>query len=100
LIVVVAVVDGSAGTLFNTAWFTALQSDVPPGELARVSSWDYLGSLVLLPLGQALSGPVAAAVGLSATLYGAAAITVVLFGTALTARSVRDFSPPAAAPAG
>jgi hypothetical protein len=43
---------------------------------------------------------VAAAVGLSATLYGAAAITVVLFGTALTARSVRDFSPPAAAPAG
>lgn len=100
LIAVVALVDGATGTLFNTFWFTALQSDVPADELARVISWDYLGSMALLPVGQALSGPVAATLGLSATLYGAAGVTLVLFAAALAAPAVRNFSPPAVVPAG
>jgi hypothetical protein len=54
----------------------------------------------MLPLGQALSGPVAATLGLSTTLYCAAGVTFVLFALALSARAVRDFSPPALAPAG
>jgi MFS family permease len=100
LILPVAVIDGSSGTMFNTFWFTAVQSDVPAGELARVLSWDYFGSVAILPLGQALSGPIAAAVGASATLYGAAALTVMLFGVGLAVPAVRNFSPPAVAPAG
>ncbi len=100
VILPVAVIDGSSGTMFNTFWFTAVQSDVPAGELARVMSWDYFGSVAVLPLGQALSGPVAAAVSPSTTLYGAAVLTVVLFGLGLAAPSVRNFSPPAVAPAG
>jgi hypothetical protein len=77
-----------------------MQSDVPADELARVFSWDYLGSTAILPLGQALSGPVAASLGLSTTLYCAAAATALLFAAALAAPSVRNFSPPALAPAG
>jgi hypothetical protein len=77
-----------------------VQSDVPAGEQARVFSWDYLGTVAILPLGQALSGPVAASLGLSTTLYCAAAITALLFAAALSAPSVRNFSPPALAPAG
>jgi MFS family permease len=101
LILPVAFIDGSSGTLFNTFWFTALQSDVPAGELARVMSWDYFGSVAILPLGQALSGPVAEALGSSATLYGAAALTAVLFGVGLAVPAVRNFSLPAVvAPAG
>ncbi|MGH2895397.1 MAG: MFS transporter, partial [Solirubrobacteraceae bacterium] len=100
VILVVALVDGGAGTMFNTFWFTAMQSDVPAGELARVVSWDYMGSVAMVPIGQALSGPVAAAVGLSATLYGAAGLSLILFGLGLAAPSVRNFSPPAVAPAG
>jgi MFS family permease len=100
LILPVALIDGSSGTLFNTFWFTALQSDVPAGELARVMSWDYFGSVAILPLGQALSGPVAGAVGPSTTLYGSAVLTAILFGLGLAAPSVRNFSPPAVAPAG
>jgi MFS family permease len=96
----VAVIDGSSGTLFNTFWFTALQSDVPAGELARVMSWDYFGSVAILPLGQALSGPVAATLGASTTLYGSAVLTAVLFGVGLAVPAVRNFSPPAVAPAG
>jgi predicted MFS family arabinose efflux permease len=95
-IVAVAVVDGALGTIFNTLWFTALQSDVPAEELARVVSWDYLGSLALLPVGQALSGPVSEAIGISTTLYGAAAITMVLFAAAVAVPAVRNFTLPEA----
>ncbi|HEX3691070.1 MAG TPA: MFS transporter [Solirubrobacteraceae bacterium] len=98
LIVPVALIDGSSGTIFNTFWFTAVQSDVPAGELARVMSWDYFGSVAILPLGQALAGPVAAAIGSSTALYGAAALTTVLFGLALCVPAVRNFSPPAVTP--
>jgi hypothetical protein len=100
LILALAVIDGSAGTLFNTFWFTSMQSDVPAGEQARVFSWDYLGSTAILPLGQALSGPVGAALGLSTTLYCAAGLTALLFAAALAVPAVRNFSPPALAPAG
>ncbi len=100
VILPVAFIDGGSGTMFNTFWFTAVQSDVPAGELARVMSWDYFGSVAILPLGQALSGPVAAALGTSTTLYGAAALTAVLFGLGLAVPAVRNFSPPAVVPAG
>ena len=95
LIVVVGVIDGVSVSLFNTFWFTALQSDVPAEELARVSSWDYLGSLVMVPVGQAVAGPVAAGLGLTTTLYGAAGLGFILFGASLLSRAVRDFSPGA-----
>ena len=100
VILPVAFIDGSSGTMFNTFWFTAVQSDVPAGELARVMSWDYFGSVAILPLGQALSGPVAAAIGSSTTMYAAAALTAVLFGLGLAVPAVRNFSPPAVVPAG
>jgi predicted MFS family arabinose efflux permease len=100
VILAVAVIDGGSGTIFNTFWFTAVQSDVPADELARVFSWDYLGSVVILPVGQALAGPVGGLLGLSTTLYVAAGVSLVLFALGLAAPSVRNFSPPAVAPAG
>jgi predicted MFS family arabinose efflux permease len=92
VLVAVAVVDGSAGSLFNIFWYTALQSDVPTAELSRVASWDYFGSVALWPLGQAISGPIAVAIGLSATLYASAALALVLFAGALATRAIRDFT--------
>jgi predicted MFS family arabinose efflux permease len=91
LIVAAALVDGGSGTLFNTLWFTALQREVPANELSRVSSWDYLGSLAMLPVGQAVSGPVSEAIGLSTTLYVAGALFVVLLLAVLAVPAVRDF---------
>jgi len=92
-IIAVAIVDGSAGSLFNAWWFTAQQTEVPAAELSRVSSWDYLGTLALEPAGLAVAGPVAAVVGVSGTLYGAAAIGVLLAATVLLVPAVRNFSP-------
>lgn len=91
LIVAAALVDGASGPLFNTLWYTALQREVPANELSRVSSWDYLGSVGMLPVGQAISGPVAGAIGLSTTLYLAGALFVVLLMAVLAVPAVRNF---------
>lgn len=91
-IIAAALFDGSSGTLFNVLWFTALQTDVPPDELSRVSSWDYLGTLAALPIGQALAGPVAIAIGVSTTLYGAAGLCAVLVGCMLAIPAVGNFT--------
>jgi MFS family permease len=95
LIVPAALIDGSTGTLFNVFWFTALQSEVPAGELSRVASWDFLGSLALQPVGLLVAGPVAGAIGVSSTLYGAAGLALVLFASVLAVPAVRNFGGPA-----
>lgn len=94
LIVAVALIDGGTGTFFNTMWFTALQRAVPQAELSRVSSWDYLGSIVLLPLGQAASGPIAATIGLSTTLFAAARLAILMLIAVLAVPAVRNFNQP------
>jgi MFS family permease len=49
--------------LFAVWWETALAQRIPPQLLSRVSAWDWMGSLALLPAGYLLAGPVAAAAG-------------------------------------
>ena len=46
-----------------TLWFTVFQQQVPERAQSRVSSYDTLGSFVLVPLGLALVGPVVAVRG-------------------------------------
>jgi MFS family permease len=55
-----------------TLWQTALQERIPREALSRVFSYDWLGSLVLMPLGFAVAGPLAMAIGIDATLWLAA----------------------------
>lgn len=78
LLILAAIPFGVAFSFSNTLWFTTLQSHVPDHALARVSSYDWMGSTLLRPIGYLLVGPVAAALGASTTLIAAAiAITVV-----------------------
>jgi MFS family permease len=93
LIVATALLDGVSGALFNALWYTALQREVPAAELSRVASWDYLGSVALQPLGLAAAGPVAAAIGLSSTLYGAGVLFLVLVLAVLAVPAVRNYAP-------
>ena len=60
--------------LGNTIWEALLQEQIPNEVLARVSSYDWLVSLVFQPLGFALAGPLAATIGTSATLWAAAGL--------------------------
>ena len=52
--------------LFGIGWDLSMQQHVPPHLLSRVYAYDALGSLVAIPIGQMLAGPLAAAVGVQA----------------------------------
>jgi MFS family permease len=69
LIAVSAFFGGLGIAVHLTLWFTVFQQQVPERAQSRVASYDTLGSFVLVPVGTALVGPVAAAIGLSETLW-------------------------------
>ena len=62
----------------NTFWQTALQQNVPEHALSRISSFDWLGSVAFNPLGYALIGPLATAVGTSQALVACGVINVMV----------------------
>jgi hypothetical protein len=49
--------------LFGIWWDTALAERVPPHTLSRVSAYDWMGSLALLPVGYLLAGPLGDVLG-------------------------------------
>lgn len=67
-----------------TVWETALQERIPARAQSRVSSFDHLASVVLMPLGFVLVGPVASGLGVGRTgvaaTAGCAAVCVALIG--------------------
>ena len=73
-IVATELASGLAIGVSGTLWETTLQERVPREALSRVSAYDWMGSMVLRPLGLAVVGPLAAVVGVRATLVGAAAL--------------------------
>jgi MFS family permease len=69
-------VSGTGLAIHLALWFTVFQQQVPEAARSRVSSYDALGSFVLIPLGTAAAGPIAAAVGVKEALIGSGVITV------------------------
>jgi MFS family permease len=84
-----AVIAGFGIELFNVYWVTALQQHVPDEVLARVNAYDGLGSIVFIPLGLTIVGPIADAIGVSTTIWCAAALSAVTGLAALSTRDVR-----------
>jgi len=78
LVVLAFVLVASASmTLGDTLWHTTLQQQVPAASLSRVSSFDWMVSLLFFPVGAALAGPVADALGpANATLAFAIVATI------------------------
>jgi MFS family permease len=70
-------------------WTVALAKNIPADKLARVSSYDAMGSMMATPVGALLAGPIAAVAGVSVTQYGAAALIVVAAALALIPRDIR-----------
>jgi MFS family permease len=89
VLIVTALVTGFGNMVFNTLWETTLQQHIPPASLSRVSAYDWFGSLLCEPIGVALAAVVAGAIGLSQTLWIAAAVTLVSIGALIAAPSVR-----------
>jgi MFS family permease len=84
-----AFLGGAALEVFGVAWYTVLQRETPRHLLSRVSAWDDFGSIVFIPIGLAVAGPVSEAIGTRATLLGSAAIIVVTTALVLFVRDVR-----------
>jgi MFS family permease len=59
----------------NTLWETVLQSEVPHEVLSRVSSYDWAISLVFMPIGFALWGPISDLVGVETAFVIAALVS-------------------------
>jgi predicted MFS family arabinose efflux permease len=70
-------------------WTVALARNIPPDKLARVSSYDVLGSVMAMPAGALIAGPLGAAIGISSAQYVAAAAIVVASALALIPRDIR-----------
>ena len=77
-------------------WTVALARNIPPAKLARVSSYDVLGSVMAMPAGALIAGPLGAAVGISRAQYAAAATIVVASVLALIPREIRTIRASAA----
>jgi predicted MFS family arabinose efflux permease len=75
-------VIGALIELMMVQWTVAMATRIPSDKLARVSSYDAMGSLAAMPVGALVAGPLAAGIGVPATQFAAAAL--ILTASALT----------------
>ena len=82
---------GIALEIMMVLWTVALARNIPPEKLARVSSYDAFGSVMAMPIGAVLAGPIAAWLhSVPVVQYGAAALILVASALALIPRDIRQ----------
>ncbi|MGX9228547.1 MFS transporter [Streptomyces albus] len=92
VLLVAMFVNGVAIEQFGVAWDLSLQENVPQDKLARVYSYDALGSTLALPLGEMAAGPLAEHYGVRPTLLCGVALVALVTAGALCSRQVRDLT--------
>jgi MFS family permease len=92
-------VAGVGVALFFTLWDLSIQEQIPAHAVSRVSAYDFAVSMGLMPLGMAVAGPIADAVGLHATLRAMSAIGLLAAALWLAQPATRRLRRPHAAPA-
>jgi MFS family permease len=90
VVIPLSLATGFAFSLMMVWWETALARHIPAHALSRVSAYDWMGSLALLPVGYAIAGPLASAVGSRVVLGIGSAIGFVLLLIALAPRETRE----------
>ena len=89
VVLIGAFLHGFGLEIFSVGWDLSIQQNVAQDKLARVYSFDMIGSFIARPVGLALTGPVATLVGLRAWLGVIAAVILGSVAVALTAPDVR-----------
>jgi MFS family permease len=89
-VLLLGVLAGIGTETFGVLWDTTMQQEIPQDRLSRVYSYDALGSFALIPLGLAVAGPVAEAIGTRATLFAAGLISLTATLAVLLVRDVRE----------
>ena len=83
---------GTSVALFGIWWETALAERVPPHVLSRVTAYDWMGSLALLPLGYVLAGPLGEKFGATEVLIGGSVLALLSLTSTLLVRDVRELT--------
>jgi MFS family permease len=103
-LVVAGFLSGIGAQVFSLGWHVAIQENVPDQMISRAYSYDQLGSLAAVPVGQLAMGPLAAAYGIGEVLtlagcvyVGIALLTVLAAPVRLLARATPM---PASTPVG
>lgn len=89
---------GAGFALGGTLYTTAFQRNIPAHALSRISSYDWFGSVALNPIGYAVIGPIAAAIGTPETLYVAAILNILVCLSVVLVPSVRAIGMGSPAP--
>ena len=89
LLVAGGLVSGLMLEQFGIAWETTMQEHVPADKLARVYSYDMVGSFLAIPIGEVAIGPISHAIGIEATLLGATVLITLAVVGMLSSRDVR-----------
>ncbi|MGW0656376.1 MFS transporter [Streptomyces umbrinus] len=84
-----AAIAGAGLSFWGVMWATSVQTQVPPDALNRIHAYDIAGSLAMMPVGQALAGPAAAALGADNVLLVAGAMTLVVATALLSVPAIR-----------
>ena len=90
VVTLASLATGFGFSLLMIWWETALAQHIPPHALSRVSSYDWMGSLALLPLGYLLAGPLAGALGAREVLGVGSVVGIGLLMLALAPRATRE----------
>jgi MFS family permease len=84
-----AITAGGCVEVFSVGWATAMQQEIPPDKLSRVSSYDALGSYALTPAATAITGPLVTALGTRALLSASGVLTAILPALTLLVPDIR-----------
>jgi MFS family permease len=98
VIIAAQLVGGWSVGLYLPVWDTLVQERIPPQALSRVSAYDWMGSLVLMPLGLAVTGPIAGVIGAQATLISGGVFCVIATVATVAVREIRDLQRSPAQP--
>ncbi|WPB89451.1 MFS transporter [Streptomyces malaysiensis] len=88
-LVTVMFLVGVSIEVFGVSWMTALHQEIPEDKLSRVSAYDWFGSVAMVPLATALTGPAEEAFGRTASLWSCSALILALTLAVLTVPDVR-----------
>lgn len=87
-----AAVGGGGVTAFAAIWETTIQQQIPEHLRSRALSYDYFGSLVALPAGLAMTGPLVAVIGIKPLLWLVAVAEILTIAVLTASSSIRTFA--------
>ncbi|MDJ0341444.1 MFS transporter [Streptomyces sp. H10-C2] len=83
-------VAGASWAYWGVNWATSVQTQVPGEILNRIHAYEVAGSVAMMPVGQALSGPAASAFGARHVLLAGGVMSVLVCVTLLSVPAIRN----------